>query len=78
MPKTLDSCEPNCPGRSATCHATCVRYKKARAKYEKYKAQYSYNVADEYMYNQLKNKREGAIRAHKKAKPYKGRICNFK
>lgn len=78
MPKILDSCEPDCPGRSATCHATCKRYKDARVKRAKEKAQYSYTVADEYMFDQLKAKKISVAQSQKKNKPYKGRVRNFK
>ena len=78
MRQIIDSCEPDCPERSATCHATCKRYKEARAKYEKERAQHAYTKADEYMFEQIKAKKISVAQSQRKNKPYKGRVCNFK
>ena len=78
MPPRINSCPPDCPGRSSTCHATCKRYKDARAIYEKEVAQYSYNVADEYMYDSIYSKKNRGTKSRKKNSPYKGRLLNFK
>ena len=78
MPPRIKSCPPDCPKRNGECHATCKDYKDARAIYEKEVAQYSYNVADIYMFDQLKKKKISVEQSQKKNKPYKGRVINFK
>jgi hypothetical protein len=77
MPKIIDSCEPECPGRSATCHATCKRYKEARAKYDAKQAARKSNAADVYFSLRYRNRKDSHAKYDRKARPYKSSANNF-
>lgn len=48
--KARTSCKPNCPRRSATCHAECPDYADYRRELEEEKKlQYRQNYADYYL-----------------------------